>query len=827
MTIFKCKMCGGALEVNNNETVCECEYCGTLQTLPKMDNEKKINLYDRANHFRRNNDFDKAMSIYEKVLEEDTTDAESYWSLVLCRYGIEYVDDPSTHKRVPTVNRTQYTSIFMDEDYKSAIEHADSIQRKVYEEEAKKIDEIQKGILEISNKEKPFDVFICYKETDNNGRRTPDSVLAQDLYHQLTKENFKVFFSRITLEDKLGSAYEPYIFAALNSAKVMVVVGTKPEYFDAVWVKNEWSRYLNLIKQGQEKVLIPAYRDMNPYNFPEEFSHLQAQDMSKLGFMQDLIRGIKKITHKDEKPKTVERVVNSNVTPLLKRGYMALEDEEFERADDFFEQALNQDAENAEAYLGKLLVEYECSTKEELKNLDEPFDDSNNYRRIQNFGSEELKEEVNGYIDYINNRNETNRLDGIYKQAISKKDRDTVDSLKEAVQLFNSIDYKDSKEQIKQCEERIKEIHYEKGSSLMNGKTISSYKDAIEEFKYIEDYKDSKELIEKCNVGINEIYYNKAINFMKKNTMDDYNKALQELDHIKDYSDAWKQIENCKNGINEIYYQNGLKLFNNKTIQSYKDALVEFEKCKEYKDSNEKIKECNKAIAQLEAAKIAAAKKKKRNIGIGAAIVAVVVAIVVVFVTVIQPNNHAKNQIAEIQSSSLKVGDTITLGTYNDEDIEWIVLDKTEDSALIISKYILDKKKYNEESTNITWENCTLRSWLNDEFLNSSFRSNIQDMIKTTNVVNDDNSKYGTVGGNDTEDKIFLLSIDEMNQYFGSNRSRKATYTDGSSGWYWLRSPGAHHNLAASVVGGGRVYEIGYDVDHEGGIRPAMWISLE
>ena len=180
------------------------------------------------------------MSIYEQILNEDTGDAEAYWSLVLCKYGIEYVDDPATHKKVPTVNRAQFTSVFADEDYKSAIENADTYQKAVYEEEAKSIDEIQKGILAISEKEEPFDVFICYKETDNNGRRTPDSVLATELYNELTREGFKVFFARITLEDKLGTAYEPYIFAALNSSKVMVVLGTKPEHFNAVWVKNEW-----------------------------------------------------------------------------------------------------------------------------------------------------------------------------------------------------------------------------------------------------------------------------------------------------------------------------------------------------------------------------------------------------------------------------------------------------------------------------------------------------------------------------------------------------------------------------------------------------------
>lgn len=282
MSIFKCKMCGGELHINPGESVAVCEYCGTTQTLPKLDDDRRANLYDRANHFRRNNDFDKAAGIYEQILNEDKTDAEAYWSLVLCRYGIEYVEDPATHKRVPTVNRAQYTSIFDDEDYKAAIQYADAAQRVVYEAEAKAINEIQKGILEISQKEEPFDVFICYKETDANGRRTPDSVLATDLYHQLTQEGFKVFFSRITLEDKLGTAYEPYIFAALNSAKVMVVLGTKPEYFNAVWVKNEWSRYLALIRGGAKKVLIPAYRDMDPYDLPEEFSHLQAQEMAEL-----------------------------------------------------------------------------------------------------------------------------------------------------------------------------------------------------------------------------------------------------------------------------------------------------------------------------------------------------------------------------------------------------------------------------------------------------------------------------------------------------------------------------------------------------------------
>ena len=133
-----------------------------------------------------------------------------------------------------------------------------------------------KKIITISQKEDPYDIFISYKETDEQGRRTRDSVMANELYHQLANEGYKVFFSRITLEKKLGTEYEPYIFAALNSAKVMIVIGTKPEFFNAVWVRNEWSRFLNIVKDSKgSKILIPAYRDMDPYDLPEEFSHLQ------------------------------------------------------------------------------------------------------------------------------------------------------------------------------------------------------------------------------------------------------------------------------------------------------------------------------------------------------------------------------------------------------------------------------------------------------------------------------------------------------------------------------------------------------------------------
>ena len=363
MAVYKCKMCGGTLEIPEGASTCTCEYCGTTQTVPTVKDEALRILFNRANALRLKSEFDKAEEAYEKILQQSDEEPEAYWGLILCKFGIEYVEDSATYKRIPTCHRTSYESVTADEDYKNALRYADVYQRSIYESEAAEIDEIQKGILDLARKEDPYDVFICYKEKDENGKRTPDSVIANDIYHQLVMEGFKVFYAAISLEDKLGKEYEPYIFSALNTSKVLLALGTKPEYFTSVWVKNEWSRFLKLMKKDRNRLLIPCFRDMDPYELPEEFAHLQAQDMSKIGFINDIVRGIKKVITKDrlqdqseEMSATASVAFTSNLVALVKRGNMALEDQEWDRADRFFEDALNQDAECAEAYLGKFLA---------------------------------------------------------------------------------------------------------------------------------------------------------------------------------------------------------------------------------------------------------------------------------------------------------------------------------------------------------------------------------------------------------------------------------------------------------------------------------------
>lgn len=554
MAIFKCKMCGGDLNVTGETGVAECEYCGTQQTIPKLNDEKRMNLYDRANHFRRNNEFDKAMSIYESILEEDHTDAEAYWSLILCKYGIEYVEDPSSHKRVPTCNRTQFTSIFDDVDYQSALKYADPNQKRIYETEAKAIDEIQKGILEISQKEEPFDIFICYKETDNHGRRTPDSVLATELYHELTEIGFKVFFSRITLEDKLGSAYEPYIFAALNSSKVMVVLGTRAEYFNAVWVKNEWNRYLALIRQGAKKTLIPAYKDMDPYDLPEEFSHLQALDMSKLGFMQDLTHGIQKLVEPEKEQEDDTATSGVTVNSLLKRAHIFLEDEDWASADEYCEKVLDMDPEFSDAYIGKLLAFYHCKTEQELTKLCIPIENNNNFEKALRFADPETAQKLKSYQEQTLKNYHYQKNEEIYQQAMEQlKSATQSPSFIRIMSILEKVpEHKDAKEKIQFCQEKVYQSAIQE---FQTSSTVTSFHSVLSLLEEIPDYKDAKDKIELCKEKIEQAryvpIYSSAKELLESNNLADLQIARAKLEKIINYLDAKELLKQCEIKITE------------------------------------------------------------------------------------------------------------------------------------------------------------------------------------------------------------------------------------------------------------------------------------
>ena len=517
MPIIKCKMCGGDIELSADKTFGTCDYCGSTMTLPKVDDDQRAAAFNRGNHFRRIGEFDKALAVYERIVAEDDTDAEAHWCCALCRFGIEYVEDPNTYEYLPTCHRASFDSFLEDVDYLSAVEHSDGITKRQYQKEAVKIAEVQKGILATSQNEEPFDVFICYKETDDATKeRTHDSIDAQEIYYQLTQAGYRVFFSRITLEDKAGAEYEPYIFAALNSAKVMVAVGSKPEYFNAVWVKNEWSRFLALMRKDRSKLLLPCYKDMDPYDLPEQLSVLQSYDMTKIGFMQDLIWGIRKILNKDEPQPAVKKTLVTNggsafdVASLLKRTALFLEDKNWSRAHELCDQVLNADPENVQAYVYELMVDLQVSTQADLVNCSQPFEENGNYQKAIRFASPELKAELKGYLDTIKERNVTERKNKTYFDALKTLNSSTSESsYREAARLFQSIPgWKDSdekqKEACRKADVAKKDSIYQQAKGLSARSDSKSLADAIKKFGSIPGWKDAESQVAELTLRFEE-----------------------------------------------------------------------------------------------------------------------------------------------------------------------------------------------------------------------------------------------------------------------------------------------------------------------------------
>ena len=519
MAIIKCKMCGGDVVLTEDKTVGICEYCGSTMTFPKITDEQRTAAFNRGNAFRRAGEFDKALAVYERIVADDDTDAEAHWCCALCRFGIEWVEDPNTYEYVPTCHRASFDSFLEDVDYLAALEHSDGVTRRQYQKDGARINEVQRGILATSQHEKPFDVFICYKELDDaTGERTRDSIDAQEIYYNLTQEGYRVFFSRITLEDKVGTEYEPYIFAALNSAKVMVVLGSKPEYFNAVWVKNEWSRYLTLMHKDRSRLLLPCYKNMDPYDLPDQLSVLMSYDMTKIGFMQDLLRGIRKVLRKDEPKPTVKEPViiqqsaGPNADSLTKRAFIFLEVKDWQNASEYCERVLDQDPENAMAYLGKLMTALRVAKREELKDCEEPFDGRIDYKLALRYGDDALRDELEGYNAAIRARIEEKRLTGIYNEIQNATQRARTESewLALAERFAALGEFRDAQRQAENCRKKGKTAKnaaaFDKAAAAMSeASTAEAYEDAARLFDALPGFRDAEQKAAQCRGKAEEV----------------------------------------------------------------------------------------------------------------------------------------------------------------------------------------------------------------------------------------------------------------------------------------------------------------------------------
>lgn len=197
-------------------------------------------------------------------------------------------------------------------------------------------------------------------------------------------------------------------------------------------------------------------------------------------------------------------------------------------------------------------------------------------------------------------------------------------------------------------------------------------------------------------------------------------------------------------------------------------------------------------------------------------------------------------------SKNVREGDTITFGSYEQdnltmngaEPIEWYVLYVKDDQALLLSKYALFNGTYNVSWASTTWDKCTLREWLNDDFYESVFSSDEQKAIVTASVTAEKNPVYRTSAGYDTEDNVFILSISEAKYFLKEKRMLEGIPTEYAAAngtrvsrdgtcWYWLRNPGEDRTKAAYVTTNVTINEKGGKLNYsDGAVRPAIWVDL-
>ena len=558
--------------------------------------------------------------------------------------------------------------------------------------------------------------------------------------------------------------------------------------------------------------------------------------------------------------------VSGDPKVLLERAFMFLEDGDWDKADIYCESVLDQNPKCAEAYLGKLMAEVKIRKKEDLSKAKEPLDQSDNYRKVMRFADESLRER-------LSNAKEVQHNEQLYAEAMACMTAASDEgAYRNAAQKFYSLgSYKDASAYREQCLQRAdriradrmqreetkrKEDIYSRAEKCMHKGTIESYNTAIQLYESVPNFRSSAAQISECRRKIEEIKAKEAarqvaVEKAKKKAKkiaiiaapivcvcivfvivlttviipkQKYNEAMDLIDS-GDYESAYALLEEI--GKNDVIatnkYDRAIDLIDSGDYESAYALLEEI-------GDNETIvsNKYDRAVKCIESGEYQAA-------------------------YILLDGLEYKDSTEKLQSirplllAKAKPGDTVFLGTYEQdnntsngkEDIAWLVLEVKDGKALVVSKYALDCKQYNTSNTIVTWETCTLRKWLNNDFINAAFSSYERAMIPTVMVSADKRPGHSANPGNATQDQVFLLSITEANKYFNSNGARQCEPTDyavangsreshsGNFCWWWLRSPGSTQDSAAYVYSGGGVIESGNDVDYnDGAVRPAMWITM-
>ncbi len=577
-----------------------------------------------------------------------------------------------------------------------------------------------------------------------------------------------------------------------------------------------------------------VYRNVMPDDLPQDLlSKFQVLEMSG-----DWLKTV------EDQVATTLRPTTMSLPRILKRGFDFLKEGNNKKADYQFETMLNtDDASNtayAMAYVGKLMISINVKSLEELSALNEPFDEQYYYKKALNEGCLSTTQMLEGCNRRIKERKEYNRKLEIYDDAecIMKGAKKEEDYRKAANAFVKILDFKDSPKLHADCLEKAEACRkndiYQSAMALMNQKTIEGYSSAIEIFNKIPEWNDSLERAEECRKTIEVMrveFYAKGKNaMMRAKTQEDFIKASDFFNETKGYQEAKFLSEYTRKAANNAKKHDDLEALIgdmlNGSEATYRIIFEYLRKHPRWKN----------------------AETLERFLDWG-----------LVYSNLLKRLEKYMN---------VRPGDIIQFGKYHQgangevAPIEWLVLDKQKNSLLLISRYVLDAKPYNEEYVETTWEECSLRKWLNEDFYQIAFDNEERILMAKTNVMAERNPEYDTNPGEDKEGNMFLPSIQEIRRYFGNRKERMCKPTEyarvrlieGYKRFYdgiksadkkelrsveeftemmklsimwWLRSRGNNGLLASYVNDDGRIAASGYGVGNDVfGVRPALRIIL-
>lgn len=542
-----CNICGANLIYKDGKWVCPA--CGAFKT-EEISNEEVTLLYNAAQKLRLAS-FDDAEEAYRDIIAKYPENSEAHWGLVLSKYGIKYEDDYDG-KKLPTCYATSIESVLTDKDYLDAVRLCkDKYQKEYYIEQGKVLEKIRVEWLEKASKEPKYDVFLCFKDSDklNNMERTDDSIEVANLYTHLSSLGYKVFYSRESLRDKVAEKYEPYIYNALNTAAVMIVYGSKIEYFSSVWMKNEWTRYVRRLREGLkiEGSLVIACDGVNPGDLPRPLNQMQVLDARKKTFYGDLEAHIAKIISIARRPKaTVERVEISSAigkkkasidnqiktikvgggvgkkTPVvidnavsvreigryevpaltpdedtkLKSVNLFLQKELFDNAKKVVDEILEKNKYNGQALLADLLIRYKVKSIDELSDKIEEIEDFSQFNTVIEYNDKDVGEKL---IAVIGQK---------IRLAVANSNYDVAIACLKEIVVYNSTEVLNIRLEFRKTATRLLAVSANTAAEIFDV-LVNSYQDSETYIEYIQGFVD--DCIKNRQFTVAQKYNNKII----------------------------------------------------------------------------------------------------------------------------------------------------------------------------------------------------------------------------------------------------------------------------------------------------------------------------